>query len=101
MQFYVVADADTVQGFRYAGIEGRAVASPEEAGEELERLASEQAELIVITTEQIANAMREVVSRIRFSEELPLIVEIPGPEGPSEQSPSLLKMIREAIGIRF
>ncbi|MCK4375048.1 MAG: V-type ATP synthase subunit F [Candidatus Brocadiae bacterium] len=109
MDFYVVADEDTVAGFRYVGIPGVVVADAEQAAAELDRLARSQAELIVITTEQIADTVREKVSAIRFlvpsgaegREALPLIVEIPGPQGPSEKSPSLMKMIREAVGIRF
>ncbi|KPK60280.1 MAG: hypothetical protein AMK73_08235 [Planctomycetes bacterium SM23_32] len=101
MDFYVLADQDTVQGFRYAGIRGMAVSSPEQAAAELDRLGREQAEVIVITTEQTADTVREKVSAIRFGEALPLIVEIPGPEGASETAPSLLGMIREAVGIQF
>jgi vacuolar-type H+-ATPase subunit F/Vma7 len=100
MDFYVVADEDTVQGFRYAGIPGFTVKAPQEAAAELNRLAQAEAELIVITTEQIANAIRETLNAIRFKEALPLVVEIPGPEGPSAESPPLLKMIHEAIGIK-
>jgi vacuolar-type H+-ATPase subunit F/Vma7 len=99
--FYVVADEDTVTGFRHAGVEGTVVATPEEAGRELDRLVEEGAQKVVITTEQIANSIREKVNAIRFGGAFPLIVEIPGPEGPSPDSPSLMKMIREAVGIRF
>jgi len=101
MEFYVVADRDTVAGFRCIGIPGVAVESSREAEAELGRLAESRAELIVITTEQVADTVREKVNAIRFGEALPLIVELPGPEGPSEESPSLLKLIREAVGIRF
>jgi V/A-type H+-transporting ATPase subunit F len=101
VEFYVVGDEDTVQGFRYAGVRGAVVTTPEEAEAELDRLSARQAELIVITTEQIADTVRQKVNAIRFGERLPLIVEIPGPEGPSEATPSLLAMIREAVGITF
>ncbi len=101
MDFYVLADHDTVQGFRYAGLRGMAVTDPAEAAAELDRLADSKAELIVITTEQIANAIREKLNNVRFYKELPLVVEIPGPEGPSKESPPLLKMIHEAVGIKF
>ena len=101
MDFYVVADADTVVGFSYAGIAGAVVRTPAEAAAELDRLAQSQAELIVITTEQVADVVRDKINAIRFGEALPLIVEIPGPEGPSEKGPSLLKTIREAVGIKF
>ena len=101
MDFYVVADEDTVAGFRYVGIPGVVVRNATEAEAELDRLVRSEAELVVITTEQVANTVREKVNAIRFGEALPIMVEIPGPEGPSEESPSLLKIIREAVGIKF
>jgi vacuolar-type H+-ATPase subunit F/Vma7 len=100
MDFYVVADEDTVVGFRYAGVPGTIARSPAQAGAELDRMVKEQRKIIIITTEQIANTVREKINRIRTAEAFPLIVEIPGPLGPSAESPSLLKMIREAIGIK-
>ncbi len=101
MDFYVVADADTVQGFRYAGISGTIVDDAQAAAAELERLASEGAELIIIITEQIAETVRDTVDAIRLGEELPLIVDLPGPEGRGEGTPSLVDMIRKAVGIQL
>jgi len=101
MDFYVVADEDTVRGFGYAGVEGVVVHNAQEAAAELDRLARQQAELIIIVTETIADTVRDKINAIRYEEALPLVVEVPGPEGPSEKSPSLLRMIREAVGIRF
>ena len=68
MEFHVIADEDTVTGFRFAGV---------------------------------ADGIRDRINAIRFGEALPLIVEIPGPEGPSAEGPSLLKLIREAVGIKL
>jgi len=100
MDFYVVADEDTVVGFRYAGVPGAIVRTSAQAASELDRLVRQQKRIIIITTEQIANNVREKINAIRVGEAFPLIVEIPGPQGPSPESPSLLKMIREAIGIK-
>ena len=51
--------------------------------------------------ERLAESVREKVNQIRFQEALPLIVEVPGPEGPGEEGPSLLKMIRDAVACHF
>jgi vacuolar-type H+-ATPase subunit F/Vma7 len=101
MDFYVVADEDTVAGFRYAGVPGLVVASADAARAELQRLADEDAQLIVITTERIADSVRGTVNAIRYEATLPLVVEIPGPKGPSEAATSLEQMIRDAVGVRF
>jgi vacuolar-type H+-ATPase subunit F/Vma7 len=87
-------------GFRYAGVPGLIVRTPGEAGVELDRLVQQQSKIIIITTEQIANKVREKINDIRAGEAFPLIVEVPGPLGPSPESPSLLSMIRAAIGIK-
>jgi V/A-type H+-transporting ATPase subunit F len=101
MDFYVVADEDTVVGFRYAGVDGVIVDSAEDAGRELDRLAAEEAELIVIMTERLAYRVQDRINAIRYEGEMPLVVVIPGPEGPDPDAPSLLQMIREAVGIRI
>ena len=101
MDFYVVADEDTVVGFRYAGVAGTIVHTPGQAADELDRMVEQKSKTIIITTEQIGNTVREKINGIRAAMAFPLIVEIPGPLGPSPDSPSLLKMINEAIGIKF
>jgi vacuolar-type H+-ATPase subunit F/Vma7 len=101
MEFHVIADDDTVAGFRFAGVRGTVVRDAREAAAELDRLASEHAEQVVIITEEIAEGIRDRISAIRFGEALPLIVEVPGPRGPSAEGPSLLKLIREAVGIKL
>jgi vacuolar-type H+-ATPase subunit F/Vma7 len=101
MDFFVIADRDTVTGFACSGVPGVAVQSAQEAAAELDRLARSRAERIVITTEQVADTIREKINAIRFGGALPLIVEVPGLAGPSPQAPSLLKLIQEAVGIKF
>jgi V/A-type H+-transporting ATPase subunit F len=99
--FRVIADEDTVAGFRYAGVPGVVVATAADATREFRNAAQEGQHDVIITTERIANLVREEVNAIRFREAFPLVVEIPGPEGPAQEGPSLLKMIRDAVGIRF
>ena len=101
MKFYVLADRDTVTGFAGIGVPGMAVQSPQQAAAELDRLAAAKADMIVITTQQVADSIREKVNAVRFGGALPLVVEIPGPGGPSDASPSLMNLIREAVGIKF
>jgi len=56
---------------------------------------------IIIVTEQVARWLRREIDELRYSEALPIVVEVPGPEGPVQEGPSLLRLIREAVGIRF
>lgn len=99
MRYYVIGDSDTVLGFAYAGVAGEVVADAAGARSALLRIANEEPETIIIITDPIAESIREDVNRIRFDLTLPLVVQVPGPEGPMEK-PSLLKLIQEAVGIR-
>lgn len=101
MECFVIADEDTVLGFRYAGVEGQAVRTPDEARAALaEQLEAAQAGLIIVT-DDIANALGDEITRLRFKSRVPLVVQIPGPAGPAPDRPELLAVIHEAVGIRF
>ena len=55
---------------------------------------------MVILTEEIADLLREEVDEIRFSEALPLVVEVRGPQGAWPGRRALADIIREAVGVR-
>jgi V/A-type H+-transporting ATPase subunit F len=98
--FYCIADEDTVRGFRLAGVEGRAVASPQEAIEALNAAAACVEHGIVILTQPVAAWMREQVDTFRFERDRPLLVEIPGPQGPLAGRKTLHQLVHSAVGIR-
>lgn len=98
-RYFVIADEDTLLGFRCAGLSGRAVSTSQEAVEAL-REACEKNAGIVIITEEVAAMMEPEVNALRFSEELPMVVEIPGAQGPLPGRRSLSEVIREAIGVK-
>ena len=100
MKYHVIGDEDTVLGFRFAGIEGEVVRGPAEAREAL-RQASRRPDLgIVIIADTVADTIRDEVNQVRFRLDLPLVVEVPGPDGPSPKRADLLDLIREAVGIK-
>jgi V/A-type H+-transporting ATPase subunit F len=101
MGFFVIGDEDTVLGFRHAGVQGRVVQDSKEAAEVLDDVFQAGDQSIIIITEKLAESIRSHITDLRFGTALPLIVEIPGPEGPSEASPDLMEMIRDAVGIKF
>jgi V/A-type H+/Na+-transporting ATPase subunit F len=101
IDYFVIADEDTVNGFRYAGVEGRVVNTPEEALEALTERVESGGGGIVIITDEIARTIEDEVNELRFGSSGPLIVQIPGPSGPAENRPDLAGMIREAMGVRL
>jgi V/A-type H+-transporting ATPase subunit F len=101
MKFYCIGDEDTVRGFRLAGIEGQVVASDREAREALERVAGRKDVGVVMINDVVAAGIREQVDALRLECEQPLVVEIPGPQGPLAGRKTLRQLVQEAVGIRI
>ena len=101
MKFYCIADEDTVRGFRLAGVAGQTVTSAPEAALALETVAAQRDCAVIILTEIIADSIRAQVERIRFESSQPVIVEIPGPDGPLPGRKSLRQLAQEAVGIHI
>jgi len=104
MKFFLIADADTVLGFRYAGIAGRAVRDAAEARAAFAEAVDRPDVGILMITEAMADLIRDEVNEIRFKIQRPTVVELPGPDWvgtrPTEERKSLLEMVRGALGIR-
>ena len=100
MSVYCIADEDTVRGFRLAGVAGEAVASPAEAAEAVRRMVASDAPGMLVLTDVVASEIRALVDQIRIERESPLIVEIPGPDGPMQGRKTLRQFVQEAVGIR-
>ena len=74
-----IGDWDSVMGFRALGLDTYPVGSPEEAREEIRRLAKTDCAVIYLT-ETLAKSMTDVLDR--YKDELrPAIILIPGREG--------------------
>lgn len=99
MKFYCIADEDTVQGFRLAGISSQVAATEEEAQAAILSVLNRPDCGIVIITEKIADLIRLQVDMVRQERDRPLIVEIPGPEGPLAGHRSLRELVQEAVGV--
>ena len=101
MGFYVIGDEDTVLGFRHASVRGHVVQDSKEAAEVLDDVFQAGDQSIIIITEKLAEWIRSQMTDLRFGTERPQILEILSSERPSEASPDLMEMIRDAVGIKF
>ncbi len=99
MEFYVIGDEEVVLGFRFAGVEGAAVANREEAHEAFRRATEAGDIMVLILTEQVSAMIEEEVTAWQFGGSYPLVVEVPGIEGHLENRRSLVDAIREAVGV--
>jgi len=101
MKYHVIADEDTVLGFSYAGIGGSVVESPEQARRVFREVVEDENIGVIIMTERAAETIGDEVNRILYQSARPVIVRIPGPDGPSPARRSLEELIQEAVGVKL
>ena len=101
MKYFVIGGEDAVLGFGMVGVDGRSVASVEEADRAFAEALEDKQVGIVIITEPAADLIRERVDRYVFSRSFPLIVEVPDRGGPGEGRPELRELVNRAIGINL
>ena len=99
MRYFIIGDEDSVLGFGMVGREGRTVESKDEADRAFQDVLADHTVGVVIITEAAAELIREKVDAYLFSEQFPLIVEIPDKNGRNPDRPGLRQMVNEAIGI--
>jgi V/A-type H+-transporting ATPase subunit F len=99
MKFYCIADEDTARGFQLAGVEARVATTAEQARAAIDAAVTRPDFGVVIITEKVAAWIMQQVEMIRLTRDRPLIVEIPGPEGPLSGRKSLREFVQEAVGI--
>jgi len=99
VNFYCIADEDTVRGLLLAGVSGRAVATAQEAGAALAAAIADAENGVIILTQDVASDIRAQVEAHRLERTQPLIVEIPGPHGPLPGHKSMRQIVQAAVGI--
>ena len=101
MKLLVIGNQDAVWGFALAGVRGQVVTTAEELNHALDAALADKEVGIVLVTEDVANLARQQVDTLMVHSSIPLVVEIPGPEGPSPDRPPLSEVIRRTIGVKI
>jgi V/A-type H+-transporting ATPase subunit F len=98
---FFIGEEELLTGFRFAGVDGRAVASEDEARAAFKEITGAQARSckILILSEQTADWLGGELGKWQLEGKYPLVVEVPGLAGPQEGRKTLVDSIREAIGI--
>ena len=95
----VIADSPTCTGFRLAGVESTFVLSGLEAEEKLSSLLSDESLGIIVVTERLLENIDWRLKKRVEATAKPIVVAIPDSSGPIEQSESLGKLIKRALGV--
>ena len=101
MKLLVIGSQDAVLGFDLVGVRGRIVTTAKELNQALDAALADKEVGIVLVTEDVADLARQRVDMLRVRSTVPLVVEIPGPEGPRPDRPPLSEVIRRTIGVRI
>jgi vacuolar-type H+-ATPase subunit F/Vma7 len=56
---------------------------------------------IVLVTEDVADLIQMRMDQLMLRSTVPLVVEIPGPEGPRPGRPSLSDVVKRAVGVKI
>ena len=103
MKIAIVADRDTVNCFKLAGLEHAFfVTDAEEARKFIIELLEKSDFAILITTDHIANRIRHTINEVTEEEEFPLIISIPSVSGPTPLAVDPInELIKHKTGIEL
>jgi V/A-type H+-transporting ATPase subunit F len=101
MKIFVIGNQEAVLGFSLVGVHGKTVASATEVNEALDEALSNADNGIVLITEDVAGMVQARMGQLKLRSTVPLVVEIPGPQGVATDQPSLNEVVMRAIGVRL
>ncbi len=101
MKVRIIGNPEAVLGFSLAGVQGQAVATADEVNQALDEAMSDSEVGIILVTEDVARLILSRMDQLKLRSTIPLVVEIPGPEGMPEGQPSLGDIVFRAIGVKI
>ena len=101
MKVLVIGHPEAVLGFSLVGVHGQVAASTQEANQALDEALAAPDVGIILVTEDVADLIEGRMDELKRRSTVPLVVEIPGPEGVGANRPSLSEVIRRAIGVKI
>lgn len=101
MKVLVIGNPEAVRGFSLAGVPGQIATTAEEINQALDDALATQDVGIVLVTQDVSRLIEPRMDHLKLRSTVPLVVEIPGPEGVSPDQPSLGDIVLRAIGIRI
>ena len=101
MKVLVIGHPNAVLGFSLAGVHGQAVTTSEELNQALDTALAAKDVGIILVTQDVAKLVQARMDDLKLHSTIPLVVEIPSPEGVSPDEPSLGDVVLRAIGIKL
>jgi V/A-type H+-transporting ATPase subunit F len=101
MKLTVIGHQDAVRGFALVGVHGTIANTTEMVNQALDLALNDKTIGIILVTEEAAALSRQRVDFLTAHSTIPLVVEIPGPDGPLADRPTLSEIIRRTTGVRI
>jgi len=101
MNIWVLGSAEICSAFALAGVMVRVVESRTEILSALDELAAREDVRVLAVEEACAALARDEIDRLKLDFRAPLVVELPGIQGPAEDRRTALDLVRQALGIRL
>ena len=99
--FCISDDPDVLTGMRLAGIEGVAASTKGEVHLAVSRACADSGIAVLIVTEGCFELSRDRLDELKLSAARPLVNVISDSRRASNGSDSIMRLINEAIGIKF
>jgi len=90
-----------VLGYRFAGVTGDTVSTPEEARDAFQKAIADGQPGILLITEAVEEMLEEEVKAHRLATRPPFLAVVPGMWGSHGKRRSLQSLISEAVGIKI
>jgi V/A-type H+-transporting ATPase subunit F len=101
MKVLVIGHPDAVLGFSLAGVHGQAVTTAAEVNQAVDDALASKDVGIILVTQDVARLIQPRMEDLKLHSTIPLVVEIPSPEGVSPDEPTLSEVVLRAIGIKL
>lgn len=101
MKVEVIGNPEAVLGFSLTGVDGRQATTAAEVNQALDDALAARDIGIILVTQDVAVLVEARMEQLKLRSTVPLVVEIPGPEGVREGQLSLSELVLRAIGIKL
>ena len=101
MKIMVIGHPEAVLGFSLVGVHGKTATSAEEANQALDSALASPDVGIILVTDDVARLIGLRMAQLKLRSEVPLVVEIPGPEGTPSEQQTLSELVQQVIGIKL
>jgi len=101
MKLMVIGHPEAVLGFSLVGVQGKVATNAQEINQALDEAMQAEDVGVILITQDVSALIEKRMDELKMHSTVPLIVEIPGPEGVSPDQPSLSDVVLRAIGVKI